>query len=605
MMRFGFVAFKVLFCALCMDFSVYGQSPKKDGALQELTSVMQKSDFLKNVEIEGSTVEACDWDGDDSACPFMPPESSEFFIRTATKMSCANAAATNFLKNKKLSYLDLKITDIMDSRSRARSVLSRDTSRRDYAKFKGEERVTFSLIAWTTVESVDSGKEKWSRLDNSPGGGNHFIRGRYVDMINGRSGNNGANRSRYNYIHKGLWLKKINDDTNAWTNVIKKIQRRYFLAFDNIQYSYDELVKSTRGRTNNNPRGSGLVHEADRNRWARVDYDTRPYYVDQPLIMPPLAHRVHVIGYDDDVMPNAGEALLRCADEEAGNRGERKVFEPDEAFDRRVCLNYDDWRRAKVEETSSQIAKRNKRLLKAYFAKVYDPESSDVIYRPWEGNPERTGPYRGGIYSSFRGTNLNFFRNLSSEKPSLVYATYFAVQSCHTGATDMPDPSFGNVGTAYNRIKSLKDKITTLEGQNSLRETYWRHLDWEGFGGLEDWSCEPRGSSKECLCRMKQDDMKKEYHFGIKRWNPEHRVTLSENHGGVNNDLTQLKCFKALEKSFSNRGAEYHNCGYYIGGSGGRGGAVLSDENRHNRLKIRKYCNDVRSGALGPSGHRN
>ena len=521
---------------------------------------MQKSDFLKNIKLQSSTTEACDWDGDDSACPFRPAESSEFFIRTATKMSCANTAATNFLKEKKLSYLDLKITDIMDSRSRAQSVLSRDRNRRDYAKFKGEERVTFSLVAWTIVESIDSGLDRVSGDDGFSGSQdfNFFERGRYDDIINGHVGGGSLPDK-----HKGIWLQKINRRGGTWDSWIKMIQGAYFLSFKGMKWAYDSIISGDHGHVWSNP--MNIPYMAYRNDWISVD---------RPLTIAPLAHRVHVIAYDDDVMPNAGEALLRCADEEAGIRGERKDFDPDKAFDRRVCLNHDDWRRAKVEKTSGEIAKMNKRLIKSYFAKVYDPESRDVIYRPWEANPDKNKRY--------------------SEKPSLVYATYFAVQSCHTGVTDIPDAPFGGTGTAYSRIKLLKEKITTREGQQSLKETFWRNRAFEGFGGLDVWSCEPRGSFKECECHMKLDHaMKNEYYFGIKRWNPRKTVQLTENHGGDNSDLTQLKCFRALEKSFSDpRGAEYYNCGYYMG-DGGREGAVLSDENQHKREKIREYCKDL------------
>ena len=549
MIRCGYAFFKLnlLFFIILYFFvfsRAYAQSPPEKSKTQEITSVMQKSDFLKNVELEGSTVEACDWDGDDSSCPFRPPESSEFFIRTATKMSCANGSAQTFLKGKKLSYLDLKITDIMDSRSRARSVLSRDTSRSDYDQFKGEERVTFSLVAWTTVESVHQGIEKWSKYDNNRYGGmkaQYFKRGRYFGMIPGYNGvSHGWGRF---FMHQGIWLQRVIGGTSSQ----KSIADAYSSSFSGMKARYETLIGDTwwgDGSTS----AEGAQHLLDRNLWVGYFITTlgrnRVSYAVAPLIMPPLAHRVHVIGYDDDVMPNAGEALLRCADEEAGVRGERKVFEPDEAFDRRVCLSHDDWRRAKVGETSSQIAKRNKRFLKAYFAKVYDPESSDVIYRPWEGNPEKTGPY--------------------SEEASLVYATYFAVQSCHTGVTDMPDAPLGSVGTAYNRIKSLKDKITTRTGQKSLKETYWRNLKFEGFEGLDAWSCEPYGASNECKCRMElDDDVKNEYYFSIKRWNPVKMVRLNEQHGGDKSELNKVKCFRALEETFADDGVEHHNCSYW------------------------------------------
>ena len=567
----GLVAFKlnllffIIFNSLVLS-RAYGQSPPppptKKSKTQEITSVMQKSDFLKNIKLQSSTTEACDWDGDDSACPFKPPESSEFFIRTATKMSCANTAAANFLKGRKLSYLDLKITDIMDSRSRAQSALSRDRSRRNYAKFKGEERVTFSLVAWTTVESVDSGVERSSHPIN-PFIHNHFERGRYNDMYNKHWGRNRDDP------HKGIWLQNINNNVANYLrdSFIARVESFYFSAFKMMKYSFEDTIKQIGPSSSNS--FNGVPHLLEQNRWVGAHGNKAP------LLQPPLAHRVHVIGYDDDVMPNAGEALLRCADEEAGVRGERKDFDPTKAFDRSVCLDYDDWRKSKVEETPSQIAKRNKRLIKAYFAKIYDPTSRDVIYRPWEGNPEKTEPY--------------------SEKPQLVYATYFAVQSCHTAVQDQTDTPVGSsAGTAYSRIKSLKEKIRTPEGHNSLRETYWRNREFEGFGGIYVWSCEPRGSANQCVCRMNYDDMKKKYYFGVKRWNPQQSVTLSENHGGDHSDLNKVKCFRALEKSFSDRGAEYYNCGYYMG-SGGREGAVLSDENQHYREKIREYCKHPRS----------
>ena len=54
---------------------------------------MQESHIIKALKAQKSStsIATCDFSGDDSHCPPINPEKYQFFIRTGTKMSCANS----------------------------------------------------------------------------------------------------------------------------------------------------------------------------------------------------------------------------------------------------------------------------------------------------------------------------------------------------------------------------------------------------------------------------------------------------------------------------------------------------------------------------------
>ena len=360
----------------------------------------------------------CEREGDDRHCPLIIPEDGEFYIRTGTQMSCANTGAANFLKKSGLSFLDIDYTDIVDQRSTASTLFKK--RRANTAKFTGKARVKFSLVAWTTVQSmdqkikmIDPERIDWTHADTRKHPGQYFRVGGNPDYF--------SDDTKPLFIRRNLGLSIID---------YKHIFTKHFLHRQKIYSSLTEAdVKA------NPPR-------------------LPPLHPNYATVLPPLAPRVHALYYDDDVIANAGEAALNCLYSE-----DHGVKDPEYSKDFTRCLTQDPiaWKHMKATRTPKQIAQRNKSQLLRYFEEVYNPNSSHIIHKPWEGSDgSRT-------QRSEYGT------------PRLIYSTHFAVQSCQEYVNDLPPPKEGSRKTARDVITFLKEKIT-IPGQKDLLDLYEEYV---------------------------------------------------------------------------------------------------------------------------------
>ena len=371
---------------------------------------MQESHIIKTLKAQKSSasIATCDHEGDDRHCPAIIPEEDEFYIRTGTQMSCANTGAANFLKNSGLSFLGLDYTDIAGDRSTAQSFIKK--------KSHLKARVKFSLVAWTTVESVSLDEkddedyvymsQHFNEMVQSPP--QYFKMGGNPDYF----ANSITNRLT-NYLH--------------WTRYNQDLFRERFIRRLKAYSSLTEAnVKAKPPRL-------------------------PPLHYKNTTVLPPLAPRVHTLYYDDNVTANAGEVAFNCLRNE-----DHGVKDPEYSRDVARCLTADPatWHRTKATKTPKQIAKENKKQLLRYFEEVYNPTSSHTIHKPWEGS--------SGTEEERR----------QYDHPRLIYSTHFAVQSCqeYVSESEFPVPQEGSRKTAHNMITLLKEKITTQ--QNDLLDLY-------------------------------------------------------------------------------------------------------------------------------------
>ena len=296
---------------------------------------MPKADVQRR---SAPSVNLCDREGDDRHCPPIEPEADQFYIRTATKLSCANAAATIFLQDQGWSHLSASFKDIVDLRSNSRLLYQKNRSADEVAKLRGEARLKFSLVAWTTVESLD----QKSAEDSSPY--NFFKLG----------SNEGFFSSDMTWLEN---IFKLTHANNVWRHKIQEVLGEHFKT---RKKAYTKVVKNSDGTITLPP--------------------VRPHSIS---VLPPLKGRIHTLAYDDDVIGNAGDAALRCL---AGDGDAFFPAEGDAFFDeglapsKKVCLSKEQWRALKVEGDLDKIAKHNKKLLYLYFKHIYGADQ----YKAWQ-----------------------------------------------------------------------------------------------------------------------------------------------------------------------------------------------------------------------------
>ena len=408
----------------------YGQStPPSKSKTQEVNSIMQESHVIKAFKAQKSTtsVATCDPDGDDSHCPPITPEKNQFFIRTGTQMSCANSGAATFLQNNKLSHLSVEAHDIIDQRSTASSLFNKNRSRESREKFSGAARVKVSLVAWTTATS---GSEEYY-LDFERYRSDDFHRSRrgyfgfpskHKDLIVLRAGS----KSHLLWTYYGDQLRMAQTSPHAWlpysSLLVRVMQNRFIEHFKTRQSGYKELDHD--GLKKSKRKGNILTKY-------------------QPVgltVLPPLSRQVHTIAYDDKVMANAGDALLRCVNE--GTEDAPSFFDADLDAHEKVCLSESQWREMKKTATPAELAAHNKKLLYIYFKHVYGNQDK---YEAWKGVSVETAP--------------NYYINFYKEN-MIAFSNYFAVQSCQNYAQDTEHQT--ELKTAHQIIKKIKDEVENV-----------------------------------------------------------------------------------------------------------------------------------------------
>ena len=264
--------------ALLTASTAYSQAPddidapeaqQDSNPYEEMTSVIKKSPTATVIENNVHEIPECS-DEDDSGCPPEVPEVTHFHIRTGTEVACASAGTASFLRNNKLDYAEVTQTTVNVVRRgtvgpATETVVREDTE--DSSALGGEgfrdDNLKFSLVAWTTVESVDQRKSPppFSYTDLSDEVKDFFTSG-----------------------ERETFLKNIN---------VEDMQRRFIRHFKTRQGGYVNVK---------NP-----------------PTDLPPSHPEKITVLPPLSGRVHAIAYDDNVPSSAGEAFLKPADVQAGS----------------------------------------------------------------------------------------------------------------------------------------------------------------------------------------------------------------------------------------------------------------------------------------------
>ena len=387
---------------------------------------MQESHVIKALKAQKSTtsVATCDPDGDDSHCPPITPEKHQFFIRTGTQMSCANSGAATFLKNSKLSHLNVEARDIIDKRSRVPSLFNKNRSSESREKFSGRARVKVALVAWTTVESKHHRFSRFSSSSPRDSSGSNII-GIGVSFIIGVGSNS------FEFPGEDPFINTFRSG-NFYGNLITKVTRGLL-----------RITSISLGRLNKAVQGSFVDHFKTRQtHYKNLDEENlkNPQQSGNTLlqhntvgiaVLPPLSVQMHTLAYDDEVMANAGDALLRCVNE--GTEENQVFFDADLDVDKKVCLSESQWMEKKSNSTPDELATHNKKLLYTYFKQVY-------------------GNYKNGPYRRFpRGTE---------PFPTLVFSTHFAVQSCQNYAQNTEHNI--NRKTAHQVINEINEEIKNV-----------------------------------------------------------------------------------------------------------------------------------------------
>ena len=440
----------------------YGQStppPAAKSKTQEVTSVMQESQVIGALKAQKSltSTAVCDHDGDDRHCPPITPEKHHFYIRTGTPMSCANSGATSFLSSSGISFLNINEADIIDKRSTSNLLFRSDRSEEHREQFPGNARIKFSLVAWTTVESKDQ-KININAYDYSSISlyekfniWNHIFQPYYFRTQWHQFFKHSLNADVVFKFNNGYYLNHFIMTQKNRGNFGFALQKLFIKHFKKRQKFYNKL---------------GSVEEIKRlnSRQDKFVPINRPAKITE---LPSLSGKVHTIAYDDNVIANGGEALLKCINQ-TPEKSSPTFFDTKLSDDEKVCLNSSQWQEKKANESPEKIAIRNKKMLYQYFKHAYGSKGTP---KPWKGlileepnfssyltkikSDPPTSSYARQKY--FYHVNNNHF----VEDPRLVYSTHFAVQSCKEYLYD--NTSSTQSKTADQVIKEINKEINIVE----------------------------------------------------------------------------------------------------------------------------------------------
>ena len=358
------------------------QDDDDQDSVQEINTILRPPKLPENLEDVGT----CDGD-DDTTCepdrpdPVRPPvlpkvnldpppppatvpdpivgdkDKDEDFctleVQTRPQVACVNAGAARYIRTNNIGHLKIvrsQITTRSASRSSVR--VTRQAVQGGTAdSFNGRGSLRVSLIAWTTVESVDQGA------------GNKF-----------KYKTNSINQS----LKSGSYLQRIFSRHSRDEHWLSAIQKRFRTHFSDNQESY--LAK-------------------DKN-YEDIQNQSRDI-----TVLPPLKSRVYTLAYDPYVQANRGDALLACISNEwADDVGDhcrsdeittQILNDANSRIQSRTSSN--DWLNLKQRWGSEKIAEHNKKLLIAYFNNVYRKTAEQDA---WKGDHIPTGEKPKLVYST-------------------------------------------------------------------------------------------------------------------------------------------------------------------------------------------------------------